>query len=134
VNTFVDTAKKVIGQIVFLDGIAIQGELMGNGVQGNRENFSEHTFFVFDIFDIEKQEYFTPERRSLFCDEYGLNHVPVLATGRLSDFGITSIETALIAAEGNSINNSVREGIVCKRIDGKFSWKAISNTFLLGEK
>lgn len=133
-NAFVEMALKIHGRMEWPQGIAIQGELMGPKIQGNRENITEYDFFVFDIFDIEKQEYFTPQHRGAFCDDYGLNHVPVLATGKLSDWNITSIETALVAAEGKSLNHPVREGIVCKRMDGTFSFKAIANSFLLAEK
>jgi hypothetical protein len=37
-------------------------------------------------------------------------------------------------ADGPSMDYPVREGLVFKRVDGQFSWKAISNAFLLGEK
>lgn len=62
--------------------------------------------------------------------------MPVLAfTAKLKDtLGITNIEQLLKFAEGPSINNPVREGLVFKRVDGGFSFKAISNEFLLGEK
>jgi hypothetical protein len=34
-------------------------------------------------------------------------------------------------ADGPSLNNKIREGVVFKRLDGKFSFKVISNEFLL---
>jgi hypothetical protein len=37
-------------------------------------------------------------------------------------------------ADGPSLNNPIREGIVYKRVDGRFSFKVISNNFLLNEK
>ena len=130
-NTFVDVAKKIVGE-ARLENIAIQGELMGPGIQGNRENLKEHEFFVFDVWDIEEQRYYTPEARSTFCYMYGLNHVPVLEANKsLDSLGIMSIEDALAFAEGPSFNHKVREGVVFKREDGGFSFKAISNTFLL---
>ncbi len=139
-NTFVDMAKRVIGHevlpgIAWPDNIAIQGELMGNGIQGNRENLKEHEFFVFDIWDIAKQEYYKPEAVCSFCYLYGLEHVPVISAGKsLESLGITSIESALAYAEGKSMFNQIREGVVFKREDGSGSFKSISNAFLLGEK
>lgn len=134
-NTFVDVAKRVVGNIDWPDNIAIQGELMGPNIQGNREALTEHEFFVFDVWDIKRQAYFTPHMVRNFCRMYGLNHVPVLHAGcTLREFGISSIGDALYQAEGPSMNNKVREGLVFKRTDGAFSFKAISNTFLLGEK
>lgn len=134
-NSFVNMAKKVIGNINWPEEIAIQGELMGPSIQGNRENLPEHEFFVFDIFDIAAQVYWPSVSVREFCKTNDLCHVPVVAeAGRLRDWNIDSIESALAVSEGHSLNNPVREGLVFKRVDGKFSFKAISNAFLLGEK
>jgi RNA ligase (TIGR02306 family) len=134
-NSFVDMAKRVVGNIAWPDNIAIQGELMGPGIQGNREGLKEHEFFVFDVWDISAQRYFEPSKTREFCDLYGLDHVPVLQQKiSLREFGITSIADALYLAEGPSINNPVREGLVFKRIDGSDSFKAISNAFLLKDE
>jgi RNA ligase (TIGR02306 family) len=120
--------------------IAVQGELMGPGIQGNREGFTAPRFFVFDIFDIKKQEYLGPmERIEVFelLKEIApsINHVPVLhAKVRLKDLGITDVKGLLEHAKGPSINHKIREGEVYKRLDGQFSFKAINDIFLLGEK
>ena len=134
-NTFVDMAKKVKGELTWPDGYAWQGELMGPGIQGNRENLTEHNFFVFDIWDIKEQRHLAPDVVRNLCEYYGLNHVPVLVYElRLTDLCITSVDSALAYAEGPSINNPVREGVVFKSTDGQFSFKAISNIFLLKEQ
>lgn len=133
-NTFVDTAKRVIGNIDWPDNIAIQGELMGPGIQGNREGFKDHEFFVFDVWDITEQRYYTPERTATFCYLWGLNHIPTIACCTLREFGIQSIADALYQAEGPSLKHPVREGLVFKRADGSDSFKVISNSFLLSEK
>lgn len=39
------------------DGFAIQGEIIGPGIQGNHEKLTDHEFFVFNVWNIEKQEY-----------------------------------------------------------------------------
>lgn len=133
-NTFVDMAKKVVGNIDWPDNIAIQGELMGPGIQGNREGLKDHEFFVFDVWSIERQCYWTPRDVRAFCVLFGLEHVPKIECCTLSEFGITSISDALYQADGPSLNNPVREGLVFKRTDGSGSFKAISNAFLLGDK
>jgi RNA ligase (TIGR02306 family) len=133
-NSFVDMAKSVIGNMTFPESIAIQGELIGPNIQGNREGLFAHEYYVFDIWDIAKQEYWIPEMVRKFCKCYGLDHAPVLHTGvKLRYLNIESIESCLANSEGASLNHDVREGLVFKRVDGKFSFKAISNKFLLGE-
>lgn len=116
--------------------IAIQGEIMGPSVQGNRENLKKHRLYVFDIFDIDAQRYLNPEERAIAFDTLlslgaFMLHAPVLWTDKLSSNKVDSI---LELAEGPSLSHPVREGIVFKRLDGEFSFKAISNKFLLAEK
>lgn len=139
-NAFIRTATKT-GLIDALKSlgknIAIQGELMGEGIQGNREGLKEHQIFVFDIFDIDDQEYLCPEERyDLFhaLKDVGFagDHVPVVS--RAISVPHRSTDSLLKFAEGPSLNHRIREGLVFKRLDGKFSFKAIANNFLLKEK
>lgn len=126
-NTFVAMALKIGDRIP--DGLAFQGELMGPGIQGNREGFTEHKFFVFDVFDIKKHEYFDPYSRIVTCDSLGLEHVPVLGEDWKAP---NSVEEGLALAEGPSINHKIREGLVWKyNEDPSFSFKTISQKFLL---
>lgn len=111
--------------------IALQGELMGPKIQGNHENLSKKEFYVFDVFDIDQQKYFSPDERQAFFDHLTdlgvrLNQVPCLGKMVLDK----SVEEILAMADGPSLNNEKREGIVFKRMDGKFSFKAISNWYL----
>jgi RNA ligase (TIGR02306 family) len=133
-NTFVAMALKIGDRIP--DGLAFQGELMGPGIQGNREAFGTHYFFVFDVFDIQKHEYLSPSERRSLVDSLklvygveGLYHVPVLGEDWKAP---KSVEEGLAFAEGPSINHKIREGLVWKcNEDPSFSFKTISNQFLL---
>lgn len=122
------------------DSIAVQGELMGPSIQGNRENLKEPEFYVFDIYSIDYGIYYSPEARmevfkKLIQLGAKIKHVPILHSGvKLPDLGLTNVEELLEFAEEPSISHPVREGLVYKRMDGKFSWKTISNKFLLKEK
>lgn len=113
--------------------IAIQGEVIGTSIQGNPYKISGQDFYVFDIYDIDKQEYYNSVERLQLCESLELKHVPVLEQVGISD----SIESLLKYAEGKSELNSIteREGLVFKCIQNpSISFKAISNSFLLKEK
>lgn len=126
-NTFVAMALKLADKV--RHGYALQGELMGPGIQGNREGFTEHKFFVFDVFDIEEHEYLPPYARRNHCRTMDLDHVPVLGEDWTAP---ASVEEGLALAEGPSINHKIREGLVWKcNEDPSFSFKTISNQFLL---
>lgn len=126
-NTFVAMALEIGDRIP--EGVALQGELMGPGVQGNREGLKDHKFFVFDIFDIQKHEYLSPFDRRTLCINLDIEHVPVWSRSYKAP---ASVEEGLALAEGPSINHKIREGLVWKcNEDPSFSFKTISNQFLL---
>jgi hypothetical protein len=67
-NAFVEMWKQLHGSIYhycvsYNRPLAFQGEIMGSGIQGNREQLTEHTFYCYDIFDIKKQEYLSSKER-----------------------------------------------------------------------
>jgi RNA ligase (TIGR02306 family) len=126
-NTFVAMALKLGDKIP--EGFAFQGEICGPGIQGNREGFKEHKFFVFDVFNIREHVYLAPDRRRFLSEYWGHDHVPVIGT----DWNAPeSVEAGLALADGPSINSKVREGLVWKcNTDPSFSFKTISNQFLL---
>jgi RNA ligase (TIGR02306 family) len=118
--------------------IAIQGELMGPGIQGNRENLKELIFFIFDIYDIDRQEYYDflgkhAVINTLEMFRAKLNYVPMIDSAvKLSDFA--SIDNYLKYADRKSLNHPIAEGVVFKELNGKHSFKVINNLFLLKSK
>lgn len=138
-NTFWSTARKnqIIKKIQESGlNLAIQGELIGPGIQGNKYNLTEYQFHVFDIFDIDEQTYLLPEARRNFCNNLGITHVPVIGTNLTFNFHekeSSPIDFLLQNAEGKSkLNpNTEREGLVFKSVtDNEFSFKVVSNKWL----
>ena len=116
--------------------LALQGELIGEGIQGNPYKQKAQEFFLFDIYDIDTSKYLTPAERNAFVEEHNIKHVPVIAFGaELWDtLGINSIDGILKFAEGKSVMGMIgceREGLVFKSKAMQCSFKAISNKFLL---
>jgi RNA ligase (TIGR02306 family) len=120
-----------------LADFALQGELIGPGIQGNIYKLNDTQFRIFDIYDIRRGEYVDPMTRQAIVGEMKLNHVPIIAyTAELYDtLGITDIPQLLNFAEDRSIlADTEREGIVFKEVNGGITFKVISNKYLLGEK
>jgi RNA ligase (TIGR02306 family) len=114
-----------------LDNIAIQGELVGPGIQGNIYKLINHKFFVFDIYDIKKGEYLNPTVRFDLVSMLQLLHVPVINVNVRLPSDVVSV-LLKFAEERSVVNvNQEREGIVFKNMNGGFSFKAISNRYLL---
>ena len=133
-NSFWKTAKKYDVEGIMrrnsMQGMAIQGEMIGEGIQGNQYKVVLD-FYVYDMYNTRTGEYILPSQLKAACERLGLNHVPILAEG-VTLVG-SSIQTILSEAEGKSrLNGSEREGIVFKSesIHDR-SFKAISNKWLL---
>jgi RNA ligase (TIGR02306 family) len=113
--------------------LALQGELVGEGIQGNPYKLRGQSYYVFDIYDIDRGCYFTPDERKALVTKHGIAHVPVLGTLVMDE--TTTIADLLKIAEGKSvmgdINGPEREGLVFKSKQFQCSFKAISNRFLL---
>lgn len=136
-NSFWKAAKKyglqyVLEKILVDTGteVAIQGELVGPGIQGNPYNLKEQEFYVFNVFNITENCYLDPRSATWLMEEkHQLPFVPVIGIATLPKF----LETLLSAADGPSMlaDGVDREGIVLHRRDGWNSFKVISNNWLL---
>ena len=118
--------------------LAIQGEVMGPGIQGNKEKFTELDLFIFNVFDIDNQRELLPAERRKVVADLGLKHVPVLSENVVLSTTFANMEEILAHADGPSLVSNLREGVVFKcnsydTINGRevVSFKAISNKFLL---
>lgn len=114
--------------------LAVQGELVGPGINGTHEKFDDYTIKVFAIWDIDAQEYLNYDEFVEKCTEMGIwteMRCPHLGTYELGYFD--SVQSYLDYAEKiQSPFTKVPEGAVFHKVHGKHdSFKAISNKFLL---
>lgn len=106
---------------------ALQGELVGPGIQSNFEGLNKHEIYIFDVYDITNRRYMTPQGRRNFLEDLDIKQVPVFKYGYLNE----DINETLNMADGSSgLNGQFREGLVFKSVFRDFSFKAISNSYL----
>lgn len=116
--------------------LALQGEIIGEGIQGNPERLRGQEFRLYDVFDIERGAYLGRDERQQVVEalvEAGatVRQVPFIEVTDLTRFG-GKLAQVLDYAEGPSLNpDTKREGVVFKRLDGAHSFKVISNSYLL---
>lgn len=129
--------------------LAIQGEVIGEGIQGNQEKIKGQKFFIFDIYDIDAGRYMRASERHetieelsskylsesdvIVADYYDFSQVPFIELGKVLKYkNFKTIEDLLAYADGPSMNpQAKREGLVFKSLDSDFTFKAISNKWLL---
>lgn len=122
-------------EAIKLDGrnLAIQGEMVGPSIQKNFEGVAENSFYCYDIYLIDEQRYMLPQERQEFCKLRGVQHVP-LGSPHAVTLPI-DVAAALADADGPSgLKGKYREGFVYKSMERDFSFKVISNTYLLKEE
>lgn len=131
--------KKVFGT----DNIALQGELIGPGIQGNKYKLDKLNIYFFNVFFIKKFIYGNMNELISVCKELNEKTVPILNIDySLSD----SIPELVELSKGKSILNddSLREGIVirpllelednelhCQLVKNRVSFKSVNPEFLL---
>lgn len=118
--------------------IALQGEIIGDGIQGNKYKLgrNERRLYLFNMYDINKAEYFGYEEFISIANELGIETVPFIDI----DFElIDDIDALVELSKGVSVlnKNIKREGIVIKPYEEindmgeRVSFKAISPDFLI---
>ena len=112
--------------------LALQGEIIGPGIQGNPYNLDKHEIYFFNVFDIDAGKKLRHSDAWNIMNTLKVNSVPHLAF----DFLKYDMEGILALGDGESRLNpkTNREGIVVRALDGSFSFKVISNKWLLKEK
>ena len=112
--------------------LAIQGEMVGPSIQGNFEGVDKNRLFVYSVFDIDAQKYVLPETAYAIVKRMGLEYVPVISYRATLP---NTIAEVLAMADGPSaLGGKYREGTVWKSLDRDFSFKVISNEYLILEK
>lgn len=110
--------------------ICLQGELIGENVQGNPYKIKGQTVKFFNAFNIDEQRYLDYIDFLNICAVLELETVPIIEEKfTLPD----SVDELLSYAEGKSVlnPNTEREGVVIRNHQRTISFKAISNKFLL---
>jgi len=116
--------KNMIGD---RDWIAIQGECIGPKIQKNKYKRDDFEMYVFNL--IYPTGRVDSIRAKSICENKGFNFVPILDRHFIMP---DTVDDVLSFADGVSVlSETLREGLVFRSLDGKQSFKAVSNQFLL---
>ena len=116
--------------------IALQGELVGPGVQKNKLGLKELQYRIFNVYDIDEAEYYSEPRMAGIIIGFGLQTVPLLPSFEMR----YNVDQLIEMSIGPSLLNSQvqREGLVFRPLRkmihpkyGRMSFKAINPEFLL---
>ncbi len=117
---------------------AIQGEILGIKIQGNKYNLPAHKILVYNIFDIDRFAYLDYEDFITLAREAGFETVPVVRDDYI--LGQDDVDGLVALSNEKSVLNPdiPREGIVIRPIIeaqdpelGRLSFKVVNAEFLL---
>lgn len=123
-----DVMTKLLEHYSQEDYITIQGEVYGAGVQKNNYGINEHRLAVFNLI-FSSTGRVSSQLMKQIMDRYSIPTVPIL--GDPVELP-KDVDAVVAMADGNSVlYDGMREGIVFRSSDGKQSFKAVSNEYLL---
>lgn len=120
--------KKMLADLIKdNEWVAIQGECIGNGIQGNKYNVENYDLYVFNL--IYPKGRVDSVKAKGIMESYGLKFVPIIDENyTLPD---TLKELREFVHGKSKLYNTLREGIVFRSKDGKQSFKCVDQSFLL---
>lgn len=112
---------------------AIQGEIIGTGLNGNHYKLDTIEFYCYNLWDILNQKWVDPSARRSLCEIYDIPHVPVLYTNFIIP-PVYNVESLIDLADGTSrLKDVPREGLVYKSANGSESFKSVSNLYIFNK-
>lgn len=146
-NSFWKVAREVDieNKLRSLDGnYAIQGELVGEGIQSNKLKLRGQTMLFFNAFDIDRFEYLPSEQFFDLMNQLELSTVPIVSTGYELENDINAI-VRMATIKSKICPDVWAEGVVIRPLNeitysllanetldaGRLSFKAINPEFLL---
>jgi len=138
-NTYWGIAEKfdIKKKLKYYGGnVAIQGEIIGPGIQKNKYNLEKIDFYVFNVFDINEKRFLNYEEMISYLAKVDLKEVPIFGNVIMN----ANIDYWVELSKGYSLLNDkiIREGIVIRPVIETYdpeirrlSFKAINPEFLL---
>lgn len=118
--------------------IALQGELLGPGVQGNKYQLDKLGYYLFNVFNIDTGLHFDYPDFLQAVNYLGLTHVPLVNAAFILP---NTVDDLVEYSKGKSLLNKdvYREGVVFRplvneydeEVRGRLSFKCINPDFLL---
>ena len=113
--------------------VTIQGETFGKSVQNRDYGLADHDFMAFN-FIYNTNELGTvrknPKEMTDYLTQYNIPCVPILDEEFILPETVDEM-IAYAASEVSKVDGGMREGVVLRTADGKQSFKAVSNEFLM---
>ena len=113
--------------------VAIQGETAGPAVQANPHGLKERQFFGFNFIDSADGRWGSVKARD-YVAKWGIKWVPIVDESYILPDTMEEFKTSADGPCELPGSTGLREGYVYRSLDGKQSFKNVSNQFLMSKK
>lgn len=113
-----------------IEWVTIQGETYGEGIQRNNYDLNHHEFRAFNLITSDKGRWNSWDMRELLEVTYHVPCVPILDDEFILPDTVEELRE-YVNSEPSVINHKIKEGIVCRSLDGVKSFKCVSPEYLL---
>ena len=111
VYNLIDKKYSITDQLKTLGNFAIQGEIVGPGIQKNHSGLKSTEIRVFDIYDIDKREYLPQSKLFEICEDFKLPPAEIIIH---AVWTISNFEQFRQFAEQSYSNGKPAEGVVVR--------------------
>jgi len=122
--------KKLLLEMPAAEWVTIQGEVFGETVQRNTYDLNGRELRVFNLITSDKGRWNSCDMRDKLEKEYHLPCVPILNESYILPNTIEELRE-YVNSQPSVINQKIKEGIVCRSLDGVKSFKCVSPEYLI---
>ena len=124
-----EVLSKIMNRMPHIEWATIQGEVFGEGIQKNTYDLARHELRVFNLITSDKGRWNSCDMKT-FLEEYEVPCVPILNEAYILPDTVEELRE-YVNSEPSTINGKIKEGIVCRSLDGVNSFKCVSPEYLL---
>ena len=137
-NIYLEMAKKydmfnvlsrLLDTMPKAEWITIQGETYGEGVQRNTYGLIGHDFMAFNFITSDKGRWNSCMMKKIL-EEYNIPCVPILNDSYVLPDTVAELRE-YVNSQPSVVNGEMKEGIVCRSLDGVNSFKCVSPEYLI---
>ena len=122
--------KKLLLEMPAAEWVTIQGEIFGETVQRNTYDLNDRELRVFNLITSDKGRWNSCDMRNKLEKEYHLPCVPILNESYILPDTIEELRE-YVNSQPSVVNQKMKEGIVCRSLDGIQSFKCVSPEYLI---
>lgn len=124
-----EVLSRLLDSMPMTEWVTIQGETYGEGIQRNTYGLNDHDFMAFNLITSDKGRWNSCDMKNEL-EKYHVPCVPILDESYILPDTVEELRE-YVNSKPSVIDGKMKEGIVCRSLDGIHSFKCVSPEYLL---